>query len=225
MEDLSILVKFPTRGRADKFFDVFSKYHSMAKNPLRLKFIVSCDQDDEEMVACESRFGFYPNTKVVYGDSHTKIQAVNADIFKEDFDILLLASDDMIPIVNGYDQVIRDKMKCYFPDLDGVLWFNDGFKYQKLNTLSIMGKRYFDRFGYIYYPGYETMFADAEFTEVAIKLKKIIYFDQVIIQHQHPDYGFCEIDDLYKKNGCKRRADMILYEKRKKNNFDLEVET
>ena len=74
--------------------------------------------------------------------------------------IVLLASDDMIPMEKGFDNIIIDKMKNYYPDTDGVLWFNDGYQGDKLNTLCILGKKYYDRFGYIYNPEYISVLSD-----------------------------------------------------------------
>ena len=66
---------------------------------------------------------------------------------------------------------IRQKMIKHFPDTDGVLWFFDGWR-KDLNTLCIIGRKYYERFGYIYHPDYKSFWCDAEFTEVANKLKK-----------------------------------------------------
>jgi hypothetical protein len=91
---------------------------------------------------------------IVVGRSCGKIGAINRDMdLAPPFDILLLASDDMIPIVKGYDRIIRDNMPL---DTDRVLHFNDGHRTDSLNTLCILGKKYYDRFGYIYYPEYKT---------------------------------------------------------------------
>ncbi|NBQ56461.1 MAG: hypothetical protein EBU36_07500 [Verrucomicrobia bacterium] len=49
--------------------------------------------------------------QVFQGPAEGKIAAVNRDVPSPDtFDILLLGSDDMIPMVKGYDDVIRQKM-------------------------------------------------------------------------------------------------------------------
>ena len=107
------------------------------------------------------------NVTVVFGDSKTKIEACNADIKDVDFDIVLLASDDMVPQVRGYDTIIKEAMEDYFPNTDGVLWFNDGYQSRAMNTLCILGKKYYDRFGYIYHPDYISLWCDNEFTVVA----------------------------------------------------------
>ena len=51
-------------------------------------------------------FTTFKNIKYVYGNSVSKIHAVNRDIETVDeWDIVLLASDDMTPKVKGYDKV------------------------------------------------------------------------------------------------------------------------
>jgi hypothetical protein len=81
-------------------------------------------------------------------------------------------------------------MTEHYPDTDGVLWFNDGYQGNRLNTLCILGKKYYDRFNYIYHPDYISVWCDNEFMDVANLLGKQIYFDDIIIRHEHPDWGF-----------------------------------
>ena len=149
---MELVIKFPTRGRPEKFLNVLKKYYNFLDDK-NTTFIVSCDSDDESMQQdyVKEVLGKYKNVHVYYGNSKTKIEAVNADMENVgDFDILLLASDDMIPMVKGFDTIIKNKMKEFYPDTDGVLWFNDGFQGKNLNTLCILGKKYYDRFNYIY---------------------------------------------------------------------------
>ena len=149
---MKIIVKFPTRGRRNKFFNCLKKYQSLANNIDNLTFLISIDEDDNEMNNSDTFdiLSSFKNLKVVTGKSKSKIDAVNRDIdLNEEWDIILLASDDMIPQVKGYDEIIIDKMKTFYPDTDGVLWFNDGFQKDKLNTLCILGKKYYERFNYI----------------------------------------------------------------------------
>ena len=117
-----------------------------------------------------------------------------------DYDIILLASDDMVPVVKGYDAIIRQKMSSTYPDTDGALWFNDGYQ-DRINTLVIIGKKYYDRFGFIYNSVYKSVYCDNEFTDVAKKLNKITYFDEVIIRHEHPGNSSEYLSDsLYLRN-------------------------
>jgi len=221
---MNLLIKFPTRGRRNKFLKVFNTYQKKLSGNNSVKFLISLDTDDDEMNSdvVKEVLSQYGNTLVIYGNSENKIHAVNRDIDKiNEWDIVLLASDDMIPQVNGYDEVIITKMKYHYPDTDGVLFFNDGFQGNKLNTLCILGKKYYDRFGYIYYPEYKSTWCDNEFMDVANLLGKQTYFEEVIIKHEHPDWGYGSSDEIHKSNYENLNYDKNVYNKRKEVNFNL----
>lgn len=228
-EFMRLVIKFPTRNRPVKFLETLKVYADYLDDK-STKIIVSCDADDESMqsedinesiikYACQSLDR--PNIHIHYGNNKSKIEAINADLDGIDFDVLLLASDDMIPVVSGYDTIIKNDMWRYYPDMDGVLWYNDGFQKSNCNTLCILGKKYYDRFGYIYNPEYKSLWCDVEFTEVSKQLDKCTYFDNVIIQHQHPAWGFGGNDSLYVSNETYDVYDYDVYQKRKSINFGL----
>lgn len=218
---MKLLIKFPTRSRPNKFLFVLNTYIRLLDDK-ETEIIVSCDTDDITMNQdyIKEVLDEHKNVKLFFGDNKSKIQAINADI-NTDFDIILLASDDMIPIVKGYDTIIKEKMKEHYPDTDGVLWFNDGYLGDKLNTLCILGKKYYDRFGYIYNPEYIAVWSDNEFMDVANLLKKQKYFSEVIIQHQHPDFGHGKRDEIHALNSKFESHDRELYTKRKLINFGI----
>jgi hypothetical protein len=221
---MKLLIKFPTRGRKQKFFKVFNHYQNLCEDLDNTYFLVTLDNDDEDMKLSEveEMLNTFKNVKVIYGDSTSKIHAVNRDIeMINDWDIFLLASDDMIPKVKGYDNIIRNKMKEFYPDTDGILWFNDGHQENRLNTLCILGKKYYDRFGYIYYPEYKSVWCDNEFMMVGDLLEKQTYFDEVIIEHEHPDWGYGKRDTIHRTNSENESHDRNLFTTRKNNNFYL----
>jgi hypothetical protein len=222
---MKLLIKFPTRGRKDKFFSTLNIYHNNCEDIENTEFLISIDSDDTEMNLEEvvNRISSYKNTKVVVGNSLSKIDAVNRDLneFENKWDILLLASDDMIPQVKGYDIIIKDNMLFNYPDTDGVLWFNDGFQGKRLNTLCILGKKYYERFNYIYHPDYKSCWSDNEFMTVGNILNKQSYLDQVIIKHEHPDWGYGKNDFVHQKNVSDFNYDLNVYNTRKNINFGL----
>lgn len=191
MDEYKLLVKFPTRGRPDKFFTVLDRYFYGAKRKDLVSFLITCDKDDLSMNNDDVRERLqknYKNMTVVFGNSKSKIEAVNNDMDRApEHDIILLASDDMVPEEKGYDEIIRQKMKELYSDTDGVLWFFDGYR-RDFNTLCILGKKYYDRFGYIYHPSYKSFWCDNEFTDVANELGRQTFIDKVIIRHIHPDW-------------------------------------
>ncbi len=221
---MKILIKFPTRQRRRQFFSVLNTYYSRLKSDdIDYEFIISCDIDDISMnnIQVINQFKIFPNLTVNFGNNKSKIEAINSDLDGKEFDILLLASDDMIPIKDDYLNIIHKKFEELYPDTDGVLWFNDGYQGNKLNTLCILGKKYYDRFGYIYHPSYKSLWCDNEFMEVANILNKQTYIDEVIIKHEHLVWKGHQWDDMQIKNDVYNNIDRENYMYRKSNNFDL----
>jgi hypothetical protein len=220
---MKIFIKYPTRSRPEKSVDTLKKYIERANDMKNIQILVSLDEDDIT-VTDEMYTSLHPNIIVKRGQSDGKISAINRDIpDPETFDILLLASDDMIPNMYGYDDVIRDSMQQFFPDTDGVLFFNDGYVGYRLNTLVICGSKYYQRFGYIYYPEYKSLYCDNEFMDTANRLGKQVYLNKVIIKHEHPANSHVLMDELYKKNEGSYGVDGCLYESRYKPDYDVSV--
>lgn len=238
---MKILYKYPTRARPLKFQRCLQRYYDFITDIPNSEFVISMDNDDEMMNTPDVKnyLKSNPRLKSYYSDNSSKIMAINADIPTTDWDILVLISDDMIPEVKGFDNIIREKMQKHYPDTDGVLWFFDGWR-KDLNTLCILGRKYYDRFGYIYHPSYESFWSDAEFTEVANNLEKQTFIDQVIIRHLHPDIVMADSDtrtkfakflpeyasvgsyghdELWQKNSIVGDPDHKIYLERQQNKF------
>lgn len=223
---MRLLIKFPTRSRPSKFLEVLKKYVIGSHDMSKTRIIVSIDEDDATMtnhVIAQAK-SFHQNIQVIKGPSSGKVGAINRDMpDPSEFDILLLASDDMVPYVNQYDRIIRDSMEQMYPDTDGVLFFNDGYTGRRLNTLVICGSKYYSRFGYIYHPKYKSLFCDNEFMDEANRLGKQTYYDQPIIKHEHYTHIRAKPDVLYNVNEALYSEDEKVYNIRKKMLGDIVV--
>lgn len=228
---MKILCKFPTRGRWNKFAETFHKYQSMRATD-KITFLVTIDWDDQNMNRNTNlnQLKLWGNTIVDVIQPCGKIGAINAglDAHVDGYDIILLASDDMIPVVDGYDQVIIDAMTKNYPDGDGILFFNDGYAGKNLNTLSILGTKYYKRFGYIYHPSYKTLWCDNEFMDIGWMLGKQTYIDQTIIRHEQPinlraNGQMVPLDALNIRDNSFYHYDQKNYNERKQRNFDLAI--
>lgn len=220
---MKLLFKFPTRQRPIVFKRVLNNYYDLMSNNYDFNFLITLDENDITMNN-EEIINFMKsknNLKFVFGESKNKIDAVNRDMeYIKDWDILILVSDDMIPVVKNYDKIIVDNMVNNFPDTDGALHFDDGFLGgDKCITLSIFGKKLYDRFGYIYHPSYKSFYCDNEFTDEVYTLQKVKYIPQVIIKHNWRGDG---ADALYLRNsvlGKIKPTDEEVYKKRKSLGF------
>ena len=224
---MRILLKCPTRSRPQKVLATLRKYVSMASKKDLIGIAVSCDTDDTSMLRPstqnELRDVLSPVAwhQVFFSPNKTKIQACNANMNEigYEWDIVVLVSDDMIPQIAGWDEVIRNHMSAYFPDTNGVLWFNDGCQGEKLNTLCIFGRKVYEEMGYIYHPEYKSLFCDTELTDrcktgdLATRCRYIPY---CVIRHEHPGAGYSQnMDTLYAINQKFWNEDMYTYIRRK----------
>lgn len=219
-----ILYKFASRSRKDKFFNCIDNIQRRQKDKENYKILCSLDTDDLTMNNIEviNKLSLYTNVEVCWGTSKNKIDAINRDMDGQEFDILINTSDDMDFVQFGFDQTIRDHMKKYYPDLDGILHYNDGTSSgERVMTLSIMGKKWYDRFNYIYHPDYTSLWSDNEATEVGNILGKRTYFTEVLFHHNHPGHGKAKYDQQYLKTESFYASDKVIFEQRKAKNFDL----
>lgn len=230
---MKILVKFPTRGRPEQFLRVLRGMVLMSADPENIKYLISIDDDDQTMTESvfKDAYSITTGIRFVNGTSKTKMEAINRDMDKPQpvWDIVLLASDDMIPQVQGWDEVIRkgfliDSLENsatipgkHSVSLDQALWFFDGHQH-RICTLVVMGRTRYERFGYLYHPSYISLWCDNEWTEVNQPKK----FDQILFKHEHPAWGGAvPMDALYQRNEAFFERDRMNYERRKQLNFPI----
>lgn len=225
---MRILVKIPCRERPQKLLKRIVEYQSLADDKT-IQYLVSLDLNDS---SCTSPYMLGRlqalGCKVFIGQSRNKVDACNRDIGNaEPWDILVLASDDMECVEKGWDTILKYEMVFSFPDTDGVLWHWDGDPNTKgrLNTMCIVGFKYYNRFGYLYENSYKSLFCDNEFTEVSQMLKKVFYSDSVLFKHVHfsNTRGLMK-DALMNRTQSYYTVDRLNYELRKKQNYGILAE-
>jgi hypothetical protein len=225
---MKILVKLPTRERPRQFLKALSRCISRESGDNEVTYLVTYDHNDSTFTddLINSVLRKYENVEFMGGLSTSKIHACNRDLsrYEKDWDVVMLLSDDMICQQQNWDNVIESKMRLHYPDMDGVLFFNDGFCEDRLNTMCILGHKYFDRFGYIYHPSYISLWCDNEFMKVANHLGKQTYFPQVLFRHEHPSNVLESLmDHSYTKNQSFYNRDKNNYESRKKSMFVIDT--
>ena len=190
---MKLLIQFPTYGRPNKFLKVLDSYVEAVSPHHKVFFNINCDTADLTMTnpyiqeRIKYILGKKPNVsgKVNFDQATNKISAINDHVDEQEFDIVICASDDMVPKAWGWDNEIAIAMQQHFPDLDGCVHFNDGNTDGELITFSILGKRLYDHFGYIYHPDYKSLYCDDEFTQEVRSMGKEKYINKVIISHEH----------------------------------------
>ena len=225
---MRLVIKMPTRSRPSKFKTLLETCISFLSDKHEIRFVVTCDEDDKTMNNIEIREWLSHLQKTVdlvyhYGNSTSKVQAVNADLENEHGDVLLVISDDMIPVVQNYDDIIAMGYDQLFPNYDGAIKFNDGIRKDHLMTLPCLGWKLYEAFGYIYHPDYESLYCDNEQTLVCEALNKFATCEACIIKHQWVPGNHPIADDLHKRNESFYDQDGIIYKKRFSEKFDYDT--
>lgn len=221
-----LLIKIPTRSRPIQFFSMLDKYYEKLSGEIPYQFLISCDLNDITMNCSEIRahFAHYPCLNVIFSDNLTKVEAYNCGIEKyvDWFDILFMTSDDRELCVDHFDKLIVKVMNTHLPDFDGVLSFNTNGLGKTLHTLPIIGKKYYQRFGYSYHSDYHAFWCDKELTIISRMLGKEVVIDQKITHH-HPIYSSVPDDSL--RINSLFQNDKEIFDKRRANYFGLEENT
>jgi hypothetical protein len=211
-ESLKVHVIMPTRSRPVQAVQRLRALHEMAYRKNTTIEIV-CDLDDPSVTPSWIRTCEGYGALITCGNHRNKVAAFNG--FKHrDWDVVVATSDDMEPCVAGYDHVIASVMAQNFPSTDGAIHFHDVLRGADLCTLSVMGRRLFERFGFIYNPVYLSLYCDTEFTELTHAMRVLHYDRRVLFRHEHHSSGASAFDDLYRRNDAMGGVDADTYYRR-----------
>jgi hypothetical protein len=221
---VKIIFNFASRSRPEKFFAALDNIRSLAEGEYEV--IAKLDSDDKTVTNSEvsEKLKQHPEVKVCWGISENKVHAINKGLEGIAFDIMIVMSDDVLFTEKGFDRRIIQDMQKYFPTTDGCLWYNDGTPNgHRIMTVSIIGRKYFDRTGKVYNEEYFSLYCDDEETRKAKLLGRIQYFPDVIFRHKHWLWDFSRKDELNARNDAPMmyEHDRQVFESREKINFGL----
>lgn len=179
--------------------------------------LITLDTDDSTSIEAIKDYFKLENITVCFGKSFNKVHAINRDIqLIGNWDILVNVSDDQVFTIKGFDEIIR----LNFDNLNNCLHIPDGNR-NDLITMAIIGRKFYNRFGYIYNPEYKSLYCDNEMTEVSKLLRCYKFVNENIMLHLHPAFGKGQYDQQYILTESFSNEDCQTFLKRKANNFDL----
>ncbi len=215
-----LLFKFPTRGRPIWFLSTLHKWINLLSDEYDTDFIICIDSDDELMNNVKMRdliaqLGAYsPGVKIsIQCGKHVGcIDACNEGLDDLDWDIVTTVSDDLVPIVHGYDRIFVQDYLGLYPELDGVTYYHDGRRSPKILTFPIVGRAFYNHRGFLLDPEFTHYGADRDLHFVSTAMGKLTYVkDKVIFKHEYKKYGGDQTSCRWAKE---RRQDKILVTKR-----------
>lgn len=222
---MRICYAFPSRSRPDRFFRTLENIQDMSMSPDYFIW-VKLDEDDESMNndVVKERLQEFPDVTVRWGLSKGKVDAINRSM--EDLpscDIVIIMSDDIVWDVFGFDDEIRSAFQKHFPNLDGTVHFQEFNAKDRTIIVSMLGINLYKQLGYLYWPEYESVYPDNDFTEMTRKMGKYAYEPKIIFSHRHPIWGHVPWDTQYRNTERPEvyKKDREVFNKRQANNFGL----
>lgn len=204
----------PSRSRPEQAEAAIKLWLNSAKDKTQIEYILSVDHNDGHLrryKAIAARNG----VKLNIAQNKSAIEAINRAARKSEGNILIVVSDDF-KCEEGWDENLLKELE---DKEDFIVKTQDGIQ-EWIITLPILDRKYYERFGYVYFPGYQHLFCDTEMTSVAdLTGRKII--SQLLFEHAHYTTGKSQKDAINNKNNATWNQGKKLYNNRKKINFGL----
>ena len=226
---MKLIYKVTSRSRPERLKETLL---SIVNNASRADHLICLTLDEDDRTVNNPDFKKWYESNIgwelhpIFGRSKNKIDAINRDVEKfKVWDILVNVSDDQVFLEKGFDNQIVLAFNINAPDLDGFIHFRDSNHnpIDALSTMSIVGRKYYERDNYIYHPSYQSVWCDNEAMHVAMIRGKYTFIDSIIFDHKHPAYGKAQTDAQYRKTESTQmhRTDHMNFLKRQKINFGL----
>jgi len=115
----------------------------------------------------------------------TCVKGWNLAASKSSGKIIIAVADDFLPPARWDERLLRVD-KAGWIDRPHVVHVNDAFV-QDLVTLAIMTRPRYEYLGYLFYPGYQSIYCDTDLTYHSKQDKVLIEAGHLVFEHHHPD--------------------------------------
>ncbi len=189
-----------------------------------LEWVLAVDEGDAASLAAANELAkkYDRFTVVVNTGPKNSVAGWNLAAAKTTGKIIIAVADDFVP-PDGWDRLLISLKPESWPDEDRVIHINDGYV-QTLCTLAILTRKRYERYGYLWYPKYESMFCDTEFSEVAQRDGVTIEAMHLLFEHKHPDCNKRPRDaaDLKHASNTRWKTGEQLFNFRRSQGFPLD---
>jgi len=151
------------------------------------EWCIGVDEGNAEcLVVAESLAVKWPNVKVVVNKGQkTCVGGWNAAGAITTGKVIIAVADDFMPPQN-WDELLLSIEPRDWIDKEHVIKVEDGYVHN-IFVLSILTRKRYERFGYLFYPKYLSLFCDTEFGEAATRDGVVIEANHLLFEHMHPD--------------------------------------
>lgn len=203
----------PSRGRPLQSFNNIQRWIQRAASN-DFEIIVSLDEDDPHLFQYQAGYAcskdLNPN-RLIVNKNKSSVEAINRAAAISKGDILIVVADDQECPINWLPKLQR----FCVGQSDFVLKVKDGFQ-QRIITMPIMDRAYYNRDKHIYNPKFDHLFCDTWFTDLAYKRGRVISKNITFKHNQYSIIGKPP-DEIYQKNNATYESGKKTYLELKKN--------
>lgn len=181
----------PSRKRVARAEEALREWTSKRSHLHDIEYILSIDADDDDLDSYRALAARH-SVQLVVAPNRTMVEAVNRGASASDGDLLIVVSDDF-GCPEGWDRALAD---IAGDQRDVAILVADGFQ-DRLMTLPIVGRDFYERLGYVYHPAYRSMFGDDDLTDVARRSGVLVDSRHLLFPHRHFIAGKSDIDATY----------------------------
>jgi glycosyltransferase involved in cell wall biosynthesis len=198
-----------------KYWDGQAKLHNH-------EWIIAVDAgDDKSKAAAEAALAGHGKIVINEGDKNC-VTGWNLAAKHSTGKIIVAVADDFAPPTN-WDEGLLAAGPAGWEAGDHVVHTEDGYVHD-IFVLSILTRQRYEKFGYVFYPKYQSIFCDTEFTEVAKRDAVVIEAKHLLFEHMHPDCNKRARDavDFVHSSSDRWNTGEMLFKFRQARNFPLD---
>ncbi len=216
---MKITLLHPSRNRASTADVTIAEWLGKRSGRHPIEYILSIDDSDKQIVEYR-RLAERHGAQLIIRPNRNSVSACNQAARVATGDLLIMVSDDF-GCPEGWDDALVSAMG---DRRDVAIFVDDGIG-AKTMTLPIIDRAFYERLGYVLFPGYRHMFCDNELEEVARRLGKLIEATQLKFPHRHYIVGAAPYDEMYRMAESVWGSDAHVYRKRQVCDFGLRPQT
>ena len=198
----SISILLPTRGRPEQAKRLLQSVVGLSAEPSRIEVVLYVDEDDtaSHAIQCD---GLSIN-KII--GSRLPMGGLNtACLERSAGDIIVPLNDDMVIRTPDWDRRI-DEVHKKIPDQVYLAYPNDLHTGELLCSTPILSRTTCELLTHPFPEAYQGGFIDYHLMDIFKRLQmlgedRIIYLDDVVVEHLHYQYGKSDTDATYEQRG------------------------
>jgi hypothetical protein len=165
---------------------IIDQWRGKAAVPANIEIIISIDANDPDSLRVMNNEGKDWGVKWVVQNQapFNCVRGWNKGAESATGKIIIAISDDFIPLLQ-WDYRLLTLPYQNWVEGEFVVHVNDGFV-KDICTMPILTRKRYDRFGYIFYPRFESMFCDTDLTERAKQDGVLLDAMHLLFEHHHP---------------------------------------